>query len=211
MSGRAAPTRLELLRTERRLQRVQKGVDLLRRKREALVSELFRLARQAVDLRSEVNDAARCAHQFLLESLAVHGEAGLTPLGSRERELHVEVELSRLWGVTVARKLEAPQVRQTLEARDWAPGVTGVSAVASAEAYEHLVEKILEAAPRELLLRGLGEALSRTTRQLSVLEQRVMPELVSRRARVSQALDEREREEQIRLRHLKRRKHSRRP
>jgi len=50
--GRPAPTRQNLLALERRLHHVAKGTALLRRKREALVAELFRLARPAVSARA---------------------------------------------------------------------------------------------------------------------------------------------------------------
>ena len=50
-AGRPAPTRQNLLALERRLEHVGKGTGLLRRKREALVAELFRLARPAVSAR----------------------------------------------------------------------------------------------------------------------------------------------------------------
>jgi vacuolar-type H+-ATPase subunit D/Vma8 len=64
------------------------------------------------------------------------------------------------------------------------------------------VDLLVEAAPRELLLRRLGAALTRTSRQVHALEQRVMPTLDDQIARVSRALDEREREEKFRMKHL---------
>ena len=56
-------------------------------------------------------------------------------------------------------------------------------------------------------MRRLGEALSQTSRQVSSLECRVTPRLEHQIATTRRTLDEREREEHLRLRHLlKRRK-----
>ena len=54
---RTSPTRMNLLRAARRLGQVTRGVGLLRRKREALVTELFKLARPAADARALIADA----------------------------------------------------------------------------------------------------------------------------------------------------------
>ncbi len=73
------------------------------------------------------------------------------------------------------------------------------AAVEAAEAFERLTDLLVRAAPREMLLRRLGEALSQTTRQVNRLERRVAPGLRRQAARVRSALDEREREEHVRL------------
>jgi vacuolar-type H+-ATPase subunit D/Vma8 len=68
--------------------------------------------------------------------------------------------------------------------------------------FEHLTELLLDAAPREMLIRRLGEALSQTSRQVNTLERRVAPELRQQMKGVRRALEEREREEQLRRKHL---------
>jgi vacuolar-type H+-ATPase subunit D/Vma8 len=53
-----------------------------------------------------------------------------------------------------------------------------------------------------MLIRRLGEALSQTSRQVNTLERRIAPELRSDMVGVRRVLDEREREERLRLKHL---------
>ena len=53
-----APTRSNLLAGQRRLGRVTKGAELLRRKREALVAEIVRVARPAADARAVIAEQA---------------------------------------------------------------------------------------------------------------------------------------------------------
>ncbi|HEY7194529.1 MAG TPA: V-type ATP synthase subunit D [Gemmatimonadales bacterium] len=200
---RPASTRLNLLRATRRLDQITRGVGLLRRKREALVSELFKLARPAADARTLIADAGTRAYPLLLTALAVHGHAGLRALAWPERLLEVEVEGGSVWGIVVSRIAARPALLRTLAARGTAPGLTGPAAAAAASAFERLADLLLEAAPREMLIRRLGEALARTSRQVNTLERRLAPALRTSVRDMRRTLDEREREELLRLKRLK--------
>jgi len=79
-----------------------------------------------------------------------------------------------------------------------APGPSP-AAVEAAAAFEQLSDLLVSAAPREMLLRRLGEALARTSRQVNSLERRLTPELRGQLLAVRRTLDEREREEHVRL------------
>lgn len=208
MNGAAggAGTRYELVRMRRRLDRVQKGSDLLKRKRRALVAELFRAAAPAVDAREEVAKQAEAAYPTLLAALSARGEAELTATGRPARDLELEIRTVETWGVNVAEITGHGSVRRGLQARGTAPGLSGPAAVLAADQFEALVELLLDAASRELLLRRLADALSRTSRQLNTLEQRVAPRLEDRIARTRRVLEEREREEHLRVRLLLKRR-----
>lgn len=202
---RTPPTRMNLLRATRRLGHVTRGVGLLRRKREALVTELFKLARPAADARAHIADASTRAYPLLLAALVTHGRTGLRALGWPGRMLEVEVEGGSLWGIVVSRIAARPTLMRTLAARGTAPGSTGPAAAAAASAFERLADLLLEAAPREMLIRRLGEALAQTSRQVNTLERRLAPALRTAVIGIRRTLDEREREERLRLKQLKRR------
>ena len=193
-------TRLALLRARRRLERSERGAALLRRKREQLVTELFRLARPADDARTRIAEAAREAYPALAEALATEGQSGLRAIGWPVRDYRLEVESGSVWGIAVARIVARPPVPRTLAARATAPSEAGAGAVAAAGAFERLTELLLEAAPQETMLRRLGAALAQTSRQVQTLERRIAPPLAREIGRVRQVLEEREREERIRLR-----------
>lgn len=207
MSAIASPaTRSHLLRTRRRLERLAKGTELLRRKREALVSELFRLARPASDVRTRIVAAAQRAYPLLVPALADHGLAGLRAIGWPTRPFEVEVEPGSVWGVVVSHLIARPAVPRTLGARGTAPMTAGLRTTRAATAFEELAELLLDAAPKEMLLRRVGEALAQTSRQVHTLERRVSPQLQRDVTRVRRVLDEREREERLRLGGLLRRR-----
>lgn len=204
-----APTRQNLLRSRRRLERVNKGVGLLRRKREALVTELFRIARPAADQRMSIADCAARAYPALLAALADQGAASLRVIGWPPRELKVEMRPTQVWGIPISELLQRPPVQRSLAARATPPGSTGTAPVSAATEFELLIELLLDAANRETLLRRLGEAVSRTSRQVNTLERRVGPDLGQRIMLIRRALDEREREEHLRLSRLQRRRSAR--
>lgn len=200
MSARPVPaTRLDLLRARGRLARLGRGATLLRRKREALVAELFRLARPASDARVRIDAAARDAYAALIPALADHGRSGLQAFEWPGRDYPVELGQGLVWGIPVTRILSRPPLVRTLAARGTPPTGSGPSAIRAAERFELLVEELLQAAPQEMQLRRIGEALARTSRQVNTLERRTAPELEGAISRIQQVLDEREREERVRL------------
>ncbi|MGD8494790.1 MAG: V-type ATP synthase subunit D [Gemmatimonadales bacterium] len=200
--GGPPPTRHELLRGRRRLERVRRGEDILRRRRRALVAELFRLARPAADTRAQVEARADEAYEALLEGLAAAGGDGAAALGRPIRPLTVVLEPVEQWGVSAVTVEAAESVRRSPAARGLAPGATSPAVTATAEAFEDLVELLLDAASKEVALRRLGRALARASRQLNTLERRVEPGLEGQIARTTRVLEEREREDHQRLKLL---------
>lgn len=203
MTGaRLAPTRSQLLRSRRRLERVERGIELLTRKRQALVQDLFRLASPAIEARSRVEAQARSAYEALLGAIASLGGGELVALGWPARLVEARVTVTESWGVASGAVERQDRIRRSPAARGQAPGLTGPAAAAAADRFEQLVELLLDAASTELLLRRLAEALARTTRQVNTLERRVAPGLEHEIARVRQLLEEREREDHGRLKRL---------
>ena len=202
--GRLAPTRMNLLRARRDLARVTRGIALTRRKREALVAELFRLARPAVDVRARIADAVTRAAESLADALALHGASDLEAMGWPAAEPLVELRPAQVWGLGVSDVVSRTPIARTLDARGVAPALSGPSVTDAAALFEELADLLVDAAPREQRVRRLSEAVGETTRRLLTLEQRVAPTLVAQIGSVRQQLEEREREEHLRLRHVKR-------
>jgi len=200
------PTRLNLLRARRRIERVREGADLLRRKREALVRELLRQAGPVVSARERIEHTAAVAYPTLVDALAQEGSSGVRASAEPLRDVGVTMSSALVWGLAVGSVEEAPRLERTLEARGTLPGPTRPATIEAAESFETLAQLLVEAAPREMLLRRLGQAVAQTSRQVRALERRVQPALESAITRMTSLLDEREREEHLRLRHFLRRR-----
>ncbi|HXV64024.1 MAG TPA: V-type ATP synthase subunit D [Vicinamibacteria bacterium] len=195
---RISPTRMNLLRAMKRLDRTRKGIVLLRRKREALVSEFFRRARPAAEARRLIGEQARRSYPALLRTLALHAESGARALGWPSREVVVSLRPSQVWGIPVSEIVELPPIGRSLDDRGTAPGSTGLAAAEAAAEFEKLVSLILSSAPEEMVLRRLGDELARTSRQVNMLEQRLAPAMREQVATIRRVLDERERDEHLR-------------
>lgn len=201
---RLVPTRSNLLRARGQLDRVRRGADAVSRKRQALVSHLFRIARPAIDTRTEIARRTSEAASAMLDALSVEGLHALRALGLPRGTVEVEVEPAQIWGVPVADVSAATRIRRTLDTRGTPPGSTSREAIAATDAFEALVDLLIASAAGEVRVARLAAAVAATSQQLRMLRERVEPRLVTQIAGVARTLEEREREEHLRLKHLQR-------
>jgi V/A-type H+-transporting ATPase subunit D len=194
------------VRASAQLGRVQKGRELLNRKREALITELFKSARPALNARQEVEERASEAYRALLKALAAHGQASLETYAWPGREIAVELEHRQIWGISVPSVVSHSSIQRTLTARETAAPSVGPAAAQTATEFERLVDLVLESLPKEQLVRRLGDALAKATRQVNTLQLRVEPTLTAELRALKRMLEERERDERSRLRHVLRRR-----
>ena len=104
----APATRSTVLRYARRLAQVRRGAELLKRKRQSLVDELFARARTAVTSREAIDEQARGAWRSLWLALSSSGSTGLAPLGWPTRELDVDLAIVELWGIRAVELVTPP-------------------------------------------------------------------------------------------------------
>ena len=203
----AAPaTRSTLLRSVRRLDQVRKGAALLKRKRQALVNELFARARTALTSRDAIEAQARRAWISVSRARAFLGTDQLTPLAWPTREIDIDLATMELWGLHVATLVKRPTAVRSFAARGVMTGPGEAASQEAAREFEILIEQLIEAAPREHMMRRLGHALSRTTRLVNTLEQRTAVRLSAEVIEIRRTLEEREREEHLRTKRLIRRR-----
>ncbi len=202
--GPAKVTRSSLMRLAHRLEQVEKGAALLERKRDALVLQLFARVRPSIEARRHTEQQAAQAYRALLDALAAAGRSELATIGWPGRDPHVEpLPPAQAAGVPAADRFAAlPTLVRSASARGMVPGQFEPAAGQAAQAFERLLELVLATAPEEFAILRLGRALAHTVRQVNVLEQRVAVDLARARVRVLRTLDEREREEAVRLRRI---------
>jgi len=199
---RTPPTRHNLLRIRRRLERVSTAAELLTRKRSGLVNELFRAAKPVLAGREAAEWQAAVAFSALLYAQADRGQPLLQALALPAHEIHVDLRLTEAWGLSGAEIVGHDPVRRAPSEREVATGSAGPAAAATASEFEALTELLLDTASRELLIRRLARALAETSRRVNLLERRVVPGLGTEMTRIESTLEEREREEQLRYRRL---------
>jgi vacuolar-type H+-ATPase subunit D/Vma8 len=209
--ARTSATRAAVLRYARRLDQVRRGAELLKKKRQSLVEELFRRARIAIDTREAIDAQALRAWRSLLHALSSSGSDGLAPFGWPTRDIDVDLTAVELWGLHAVRLTRRPPLVRSVAARGVLADPGAAASHDAAREFELLLELLIDAAPQEQAVRRLGEALSHTTRLVNTLEQRVVVRLAAHVAGMRRTLTEREREEHLRIKHLVARRRAPRP
>jgi V/A-type H+-transporting ATPase subunit D len=180
-----------------------RGARLLRAKREVLAGEMFRLVKDVLDAREGLDRALHDAVKSLAVARALDGDPALGSLAATaRREIPVAVAVRRVWGVATA-TVAAPALVRAGDGRGSSPASWSPGGAEAARRHEEALELLLGLATRELHLARLGEEVGETSRRIDAIEQVVLPALGREAARIAQALDEREREDAVRLKRLR--------
>jgi len=195
-----SPTRMNLLARRGQYALATRGVNLLQKKRDALVQEFFTLVQAALEARRQLNEAGREAHMALILAKSFDGPQAVEVLSlSVPGVSNVRVELENIWGTRV------PDLTA-----DWPPGAVvsplfvGGQTLAAQAAFRKLGRALLRASNTESRLRRIGEEIKKTARRVNALELAVIPGLRSQIRYIRQVLDQQEQEDIFRLKRVKR-------
>ena len=200
MAETISPTRSNLLakRAQRRL--AVQGVDLLKRKRDALIGEFFALVKESLAARQALTTSTRDAYFSLflaksfdspeaVESLALGMPASMT----------IDMQVESIYGVKVPR-ITPPESFAQLP---FSPIGTGANTLEAASQFQGVVRSLLQVAATENKLRRLGEEIKKTSRRVNALEQIVVPQISDQIKEISSVLDQRALEEVTTLKRIK--------
>src|SRR5690606_5400006 len=97
-----APTRMNLLNLKGQVKLAKDGVGLLKGKRDALLQELLKRARELRAMRDELYHRGRDAAVSLTLARAVRGTTELRSAGvAASRDLQVKVRTEKVWGLSL--------------------------------------------------------------------------------------------------------------
>jgi V/A-type H+-transporting ATPase subunit D len=198
------PTRSELLYRRQQIKLAVQGMDLLKKKRDALLREFLPIIDETMRLSLRLERATADAQQALAMAESVEGKMVLRSVSfATKGEVLVDISGTHVMGVPipVIRKAETP-IKTELK-RGYS--ITGVGARIdqTAEKFEEIVDLMIESADIETRLRRLGEELQKTNRRVNALENTVIPELEEQVKFIFSSLDERAREDHFRLKKVK--------
>jgi V/A-type H+-transporting ATPase subunit D len=197
---------MNLLALRSQIRLARQGADLLSRKKEALLREFFAQVDAVYPQRVRLTESLRRETVEAILTEAVLGRQVLASAAqAAARDFAVRAVPQNLWGVRILDLEHSYRARDAAtrpgSLRGLEPGVDEV-----AEGFARIVLEMLELAPRELRLRRLGEEIRRTNRKINALQQQVIPRLEARARAIDQVLEERARDDVIRLKRLKQKK-----
>jgi len=197
------PTRSELINIKRRIKLSERGYNILKMKRDGLILEFFKVLQQAKDSRGARTERYTHAMEMIALAETVEGAIGVKAAAFSASDIPaITLASKNIMGVVVP-EIEASSVRKGILDRGY--GMLGTSAVIdeTAEAFEDLLEAVIEAAELETTMKRLLDEIESTKRRVNALEFKVIPELTEARDFIKMRLDEMEREELFRLKKIK--------
>lgn len=196
-------TRAELLTRKKQIGLARQGRELLKEKRNALLKELMRTAEQAVRSSDELEQSAGEAIGALALAEALDGPEAVQSAAFASRgQILLEAAITNVMGVIIP-IIEQKSVGRSPLDRGYSLASVSSRIEATAEAFENLLDLLIELANNELRLRRLAEEIGRTTRRVNALENVLIPRLEARRNYIQMVLEEREREDLFRLKRVK--------
>ncbi|NLK25238.1 MAG: V-type ATP synthase subunit D [Euryarchaeota archaeon] len=197
------PTRSELLEVKRRIKLTKSGYKILKMKRDGLILEFFKILEQAKEIRGKIQKDYDDAMAKSAIAESVDGTIAVRSAAFAMRR-HPEISLRsrNLMGIVVP-DIESTLVKSTVDERGY--GVIGTSTYIdeATEAFENLVETMVQAAEIETTMKKLLDEIEKTKRRVNALEFNVIPELEEAETFIELRLEEMERENTFRLKRIK--------
>ncbi len=203
MSQDVKPTRSEELRLKERIDLAENGHSILEQKRDGLIHEFMEVVGEAQDVNEELANLYSQARLKLLLTEIYDGEASIQANAlNTENGSEINLESQNIMGVKVP-EIESIEVSRSLMEREY--GLTDSSARidATADKFEELLEKVVDAAETQTKIMRLLNEIEKTKRRVNALEHKIIPEMQEGLNTVSQLLEEREREETFRMKKIK--------
>jgi V/A-type H+-transporting ATPase subunit D len=195
------PTRLELLRTRRRIVLARKGLNLMKLKRSALIAEFFQLSRQALELRGDLQQKITRGYASIRQAEMLEGPTRLENVSMLLPQLaRVAVTTKNVMGVRTPR----------VNAGDYAPVPPSAlldlspSVGESIGHFQGIYRVILDIAEKENALRRLLKEIEKTKRRASAIENVLIPRLQATVRMIKFRFDELERDSFSMLKTVKR-------
>ena len=203
MGSEVKPTRSELLELKKKIVLSRKGYKLLKMKRDGLIMEFMKNLDRAKNVRSKIIEDYRDGDEKLSIALALEGSLAINSLfPSIKQTSQVEVKNRNVMGIVVP-TVTSDNVIRKVDERGYGIIGTGASVDDATKAYEQLVFDVIQAAEIETTIKRLIEEIEHTKRRVNALEFRVIPDLLQKEAFIRLRLEELERENIFRLKHVK--------
>ncbi|MCL4355257.1 MAG: V-type ATP synthase subunit D [Nitrososphaerota archaeon] len=195
------PTRMEYLRTMRRIAVSRKGLKLLKLKRSALILEFFNLSKTLADMRSG------------LQSKLVKGYEGIHATEMFVGPLRLEYEsmrIPRIHELTLKSKnvmgVRIPEITSQVSGSAGQEYLLEIPAAVSQaiKSFESLHRMVLDVAEKETALRKLLMEIEKVKRRSNAIENVLIPRLQANARYIKFRFDEMERESFTKLKTVKR-------
>lgn len=194
------PTRLEYIRTKRRILIAKKGLNLLKLKRQALILEFFNTSKTAAALRGSLQSELIKGYESIRMAEMLVGTMQLENEAMKISQMrNLQIESKSIMGVHIP-KLTGGERELLAEHLLELPA----SINEAIRSFQKVHKIVLEVAEKETALRKLLYEIERTKRKYNAIENVLIPRLLAAVKFITFRLDEMERDTFIMLKTVKR-------
>jgi len=194
------PTRLEYIRTKRRILIAKKGLNLLKLKRQALILEFFNTSKTAAALRGSLQSELIKGYESIRMAEMLVGTMQLENEAMKISQMrNLQIESKSIMGVHIP-KLTGGERELLAEHLLELPA----SINEAIRSFQKVHKIVLEVAEKETALRKLLYEIERTKRKYNAIENVLIPKLLAAVKFITFRLDEMERDTFIMLKTVKR-------
>ncbi|MEN2974538.1 MAG: V-type ATP synthase subunit D [Candidatus Caldarchaeales archaeon] len=198
--GKFLPTKLELIKIRRSLAVARNVHRILEDKRDVLINKLNEMIERAEQARVRLYQPLREAFISLSKAYMSLGISTVDSIAAMVPEtIEADIHLKTILGIRIPSleaKLAEPQLIYGFKDTD-------VNLDDASKRFRDLISSICEAAEIENTIFRLAEELKKTQRLLNALEHIVIPRYEEAIKFISMTIEEREREEFVKLKHVK--------
>jgi V/A-type H+-transporting ATPase subunit D len=196
------PTRMELLAIRKKKKLAEKGHKLLGEKRDALVMQFFDVIKTRDTLRNDVNLKIVEAFDTLTDAEMIMGRESVADIANSIPPIaDVPTSIVNIMGVQVPKV----QTEAITIPREPIYGYLNTSARLdeATDRFQEVLQKVLKLAEIEGSIEQLAKEIEKTKRRVNALEHIFIPRLKATQKYIEMQLQEREREDFFRRKHIK--------
>jgi V/A-type H+-transporting ATPase subunit D len=172
-------------------------------KRDGLIIEFFEVLEKAKQMRAGVSSDYESAMEKINIATTVKGEIAVKSAAyALKADPQVKLSSKSIMGMMVP-KVEAERIHTKIVDKGYGVITTSSYIEEAAMAFEKLLDTIVRAAEVETTMKKLLDEIEKTKRRVNALEFKIIPELKESERFVKFSLEEMERENTTRLKHLK--------
>jgi V/A-type H+-transporting ATPase subunit D len=198
------PTRTNLLLLKEKSKSISNSISILKARRQALIQEFLNTTAPFLRSREDIRKTYGKALDEMALSLGHEGKSGIESITfAVERDMGVDIIEKSIWGLKYKDiVVNKNPVRET-DQRGYDFRSTTPHLEEGIYLFEKVLESMLEIAAFENKLKRLADEITRITRKIKVLEERVLIELKHQIKTITQYIGERDRESYYRLKKFK--------
>lgn len=203
MAQEIKPTRSELLKIKKQIKLARSGHSLLKKKRDGLILEFFKVLKKARSVRQELVEDYKVALGKINIARTIESDLKIKSIAMAVKEVpDVKLNTKNIMGVLVP-EIEFSRLHTEFAEREFGFYSASASIEEAIEAYNKVIEKLVLTAEIETSLKKLLNEIEKTKRRVNALEFIVMPNLNKVRAFIQLRLEEMERENIFRMKRIK--------